>query len=46
MNELSPIRFFRLSPGGIECDEGGLRVGDVALLGRDHKGAWVVYDPN
>ena len=40
MNDFSSARFFRLSPGGIECDEGGLRVGDVALLARDERGAW------
>ena len=35
MSDFSSVRFFRLSPGGVECDEGGLRVGDVALLARD-----------
>ena len=44
MNDFSSVRFFRLSPGGIECDEGGLRVGDVALLARDEKGAWAARD--
>jgi hypothetical protein len=44
MNDFSSLRFFRLSPGGIECDEGGLRVGDVALLARDEKGAWAVRE--
>jgi hypothetical protein len=40
MNDLSTVRVFRLSPGGIECDGRGLRVGGVALLARDEKGAW------
>ena len=40
MNDFSSVRFFRLSPGGIECDEKGLRVGDVALLARDATGVW------
>jgi hypothetical protein len=40
MNDLSSVRSFRLSRGGIECDEQGLRVGDVALLARDQQGAW------
>jgi hypothetical protein len=42
--DLSSVRFFRLSPGGMECDEGGLRIGDVALLARNEKGAWVARD--
>ena len=44
MNDFSSVRFFRLSSGGIECDEGGLRVGDVALLARDERGAWAARD--
>jgi Restriction endonuclease fold toxin 5 len=44
MNDFSPVRFFRLSPGGIECDEEGLRIGDVPLLARDEKGAWAARD--
>ncbi|WP_158815010.1 Tox-REase-5 domain-containing protein [Methylocapsa sp. S129] len=44
MNDFPPIRVFRLSPGGIECDEEGLRVGDVALLARDKKGGWAARD--
>ncbi len=44
MNDFSSVRFFRLSPRGIECDEEGLRVGDVALLARDEKGAWAARD--
>jgi hypothetical protein len=32
MNDSASVRLFRLSPNGIECDEEGLRVGDVALL--------------
>jgi hypothetical protein len=44
MNDLSSVRFFRLSPGRIECDEAGLRVGKVALLARDKRGAWAARD--
>lgn len=44
MNDFSSARFFRLSPGGIDCDEAGLRVGGVALLARDEKGAWAARD--
>jgi len=40
MNDFSSVRFFRLSAEGVECDEQGRRVGDVALLARDEKGAW------
>ena len=40
MDDLSFARHFRLRPGGIECDAEGLRVGGVALLARDAKGAW------
>lgn len=32
MFEPTITRMFRLSPGGVECDEGGLRVGGVALM--------------
>jgi len=44
MNDVASVRFFRLSPGGIECDEAGLRVGGVALLARDDKGGWAARD--
>ena len=44
MDDFSPVRFFRFSPGGVECDEEGLRIGDVALLARDDKGAWTARD--
>ena len=44
MDDLSFARHFRLRPGGIECDAGGLRVGGVALLARDAKGAWARRD--
>ena len=40
MGDLSFARYFRLRPGRIECDAGGLRVGGVALLARDAKGSW------
>jgi hypothetical protein len=40
MDDLSFARRFRLRPGGIECDAEGLRVGGIALLARDTKGAW------
>jgi hypothetical protein len=40
MGDLSFARYFRLRPGGIECDAEGLRVGGVALLARDAKGVW------
>ena len=44
MNQLPPIRFFRLSQGGVECDEHGLRVAGVRLLERDLQGNWTVRD--
>jgi hypothetical protein len=44
MNDFSSVRFFRLSPGRVQCDDGGLRVGDVALLARDASGAWAARD--
>ena len=40
MGGLSFARYFRLRPGAIEYDADGLRVGGVALLTRDEKGAW------
>ena len=44
MGGLSFARNFRLRPGAIECDADGLRVGGVALLARDAKGAWTRRD--
>ena len=44
MGDLSFARTFRLRPGAIECDTDGLRVGGVALLARDAKGAWARRD--
>jgi hypothetical protein len=41
---LSFARCFRLRPGVIECDADGLRVGGVALLARDARGAWTRRD--
>jgi hypothetical protein len=40
MNDLSTVRVFRLSPGGIECDGLGLRVGGVAPLAPNEMGIW------
>jgi hypothetical protein len=44
MGDLSFARTFRLRPGAIECDADGLRIGGVALLSRDAKGAWARRD--
>jgi hypothetical protein len=44
MLDLPAVRTFRLSRGGIECDEQGLRVGGRALLARDERGAWKARD--
>jgi len=44
MGSLSFARTFRLRPGATECDADGLRVGGVALLARDAKGAWTKRD--
>jgi hypothetical protein len=44
MNDISFMRYFQLRPGRIECDAGGLRVGGIALLARDAKGAWTRRD--
>ena len=44
MGGLSFARCFRLRPGVIECDADGLRVGGVALLARDARGAWTRRD--
>lgn len=44
MRNFSSIPFFRFSSGRRECDEGGLRLGDVALLARDARGVWATRD--
>jgi len=44
MSNLSFARFFRLQPGGVECDGDGPRVSDVALLARDATGRWARRD--
>jgi hypothetical protein len=44
MDDVVFARYFRLRPGQIECDAGGLRIGGVALLARDAKGAWTRRD--
>ncbi len=44
MDDLSFARHFRLRPGGVEYDAEGLRIGGVALLARDAKGAWGRHD--
>ncbi len=44
MGDASFTRYFQLRPGRIECDAGGLRVGGIALLARDAKGAWTRRD--
>lgn len=44
MHGTSFTRYFQLRPGRIECDAGGLRVGGIALLARDAKGAWARRD--
>jgi hypothetical protein len=44
MLDLPFVRTFRLSRGGIECDEQGLRIGGLALLARDGRGAWKTRD--
>ena len=44
MGDISFARYFQLRPGRIECDVGGLRVGGIALLARDAKGAWTKRD--
>ncbi len=40
VNHFPVVRFFRLSPGGVECDKEGLRVGDVTLLALNANGGW------
>jgi len=42
--QFPPVRFFRFSPGGVECDKDGLRLGDVALLAFEAKGGWTLRD--
>ncbi len=44
MDDLSFARHFRLRPGRIDCDAGGLRVGRVVLLARDATGVWIRRD--
>lgn len=44
MNQFPVVRFFRLFPGGIECDKDGLRVGGVTLLALNAKGGWTPRD--
>ena len=44
MDGLPFARTFRLRPGALECDADGLRVGGVALLARDARGAWTKRD--
>ena len=44
MDYLPAIRFFRLSNGGVEFGEDGLRVGGVELLERDAAGDWAIRD--
>ena len=44
MDDIVFARYFRLRPGQIECDADGLRIGGVALLARDAKGAWTRRD--
>jgi len=44
MRDPSPASLFRLSPGGVDCDQGGLRVRDIPLLTRDQKGSWTARD--
>ena len=44
MLDLPAVRTFRLSRGGVECDEQGLRLGGCALLARDNRGAWKARD--
>ena len=44
MNQFPGVRFFRLFPGGIECDKDGLRVGDVTLLALNANSGWTLRD--
>ena len=44
MLDLPSVRTFRLSRGGVECDDQGLRVGGLPLLSRDQRGAWKARD--
>ena len=40
VNQFPGVWFFRLSPGGVECDKEGLRVSDVTLLALNANGGW------
>ena len=44
MIQFPPVRFFRFSPSGVECDKDGLRLGGVALLAFEAKGGWTLRD--
>ena len=44
MNDIVPIRHFRLRPGGVACDAEGLRIGGTPLLTRDARGHWTPRD--
>ena len=44
MNQFPGVRFFRLFPGGVECDKDGLRVGDVTLLALNANSGWTLRD--
>ncbi len=44
MSQFPGVRFFRLFPGGIECDKDGLRVGDVTLLALNANRGWTLRD--
>ena len=44
MLDLPSVRTYRLSRGGVECDEQGLRLGGLPLLARDGRGAWKARD--
>ncbi len=44
MLDLPSVRTFRLSRGGVECDEQGLRLGGLPLLSRDGRGVWAPRD--
>ena len=44
MNDIFPMRHFRLWPGGVACDAEGLRIGGTPLLTRDARGHWAPRD--
>jgi hypothetical protein len=44
MSDLPLAHYFRLRPGGVECDPSGLRVGGVTLLAPDAAGKWTRRD--